>query len=279
MLNIVGLGPGNPGLLTNETIDLMMACDQLILRTSRHPAVSRLIDLGIIFSTCDEFYEQLADFDSVYRAITEHVGAIARDKNVVYAVPGSPMVAEQTVIALREFAKSEKIAVRIFSAVSFLDELFARLEIDPLANGLTIVDASAISRLPATVNTPLVVTQVYDKRTLSEAKLSLAELYGDEYPVIFVANLGLADEIVERVPIFELDRKFVANHLTSLFVPHVEFVNQQFDMSTLTEIMARLRSKDGCVWDNEQTHQTLRRYIVEEVYEVLEAIEERVPEK
>jgi len=199
MINIVGLGPGNPGLLTSEAVNLMLTCDHLILRTSQHPAVTRIMELGISFSTCDEFYEQFDDFDSVYNAITKHVVAEARNKNVVYAVPGSPMVAERTVVALRELAKSEKIAVRVFSAVSFLDELFARLDIDPLENGVTIIDASAISQLPPTINTPLVITQVYDARVLSDTKLSLAELYGDEYQVIYAANLGLPDEIIERV--------------------------------------------------------------------------------
>jgi len=279
LLNIVGLGPGSAGLLTIETIDLMMNCEKLILRTCQHPAVDKLVELGIEFSTCDKFYEQFADFDSVYSAITEHVGFESLNKSVVYAVPGSPMVAERTVIKLREFAKSEKIDFKIFSAVSFLDELYARLQIDPLENGVTIIDANAISQLPATINTPLIITQVYDALTLSETKLSLAELFGDEYQVVFMANLGLSDEIIEFVPIFELDRKFTANHLTSIFVPHTEFTDKSFDVQQLTDIMARLRSKDGCVWDNEQTHQTLRRYIVEEVYEVLEAIEERAPEK
>lgn len=277
MLKIVGLGPGNPGLLTAETTELLKNADCVVLRTKEHPTVSVLSSLGIEFSTCDHFYDNLADFDAVYEAIAEHVLALAHVKDVVYAVPGSPMVAERTVAELRKRATTSNVELCIFSAVSFLDELFARLQIDPLRFGVTVVDANDIWQLPTTLNTPLIVTQVYDARTLSEAKLALSEVYGDEYQVVFAANLGLSDEIIKRVPIFELDRIFTANHLTSIFVPQSEFSREPFDMYPLTDIMARLRSKDGCVWDNEQTHETLRRYIVEEVYEVLEAIEMRDP--
>ena len=42
----------------------------------------------------------------------------------------------------------------------------------------------------------------------------------------------------------------------------------------LVRVMARLRSPDGCPWDREQTHRSLRPYMVEEVYEALEAVDE-----
>jgi tetrapyrrole methylase family protein/MazG family protein len=48
--------------------------------------------------------------------------------------------------------------------------------------------------------------------------------------------------------------------------------------SRLVEIMARLRGPGGCPWDREQTHATLRPYLVEETYEVLEALDEGSPE-
>lgn len=45
----------------------------------------------------------------------------------------------------------------------------------------------------------------------------------------------------------------------------------------LIEVIARLRSPQGCPWDRVQTHQTLKPYLVEEVYEVLEAIDRDDP--
>jgi tetrapyrrole methylase family protein/MazG family protein len=50
-------------------------------------------------------------------------------------------------------------------------------------------------------------------------------------------------------------------------------VAQQF--ARLVEIMAQLRAPTGCPWDREQTHQSLRQYLLEETYEVLEAIDQQ----
>lgn len=44
-------------------------------------------------------------------------------------------------------------------------------------------------------------------------------------------------------------------------------------LGTLALVMARLRSRDGCPWDQEQTHESLRVHLVEEAYEVLDAID------
>lgn len=49
-------------------------------------------------------------------------------------------------------------------------------------------------------------------------------------------------------------------------------IAQQF--SRLVEIMAKLRAPAGCPWDREQTHQSLRPYLLEETYEVLETIDQ-----
>ncbi len=52
--------------------------------------------------------------------------------------------------------------------------------------------------------------------------------------------------------------------------------NSNFDQ--LLTIMRRLRGPEGCPWDAEQTHQSLTRYLLEETYEVIEAIDEQSPE-
>ena len=47
------------------------------------------------------------------------------------------------------------------------------------------------------------------------------------------------------------------------------------DIQKLVDIMARLREPDGCPWDREQDHDTLKRFLVEEAYEVIEAVENK----
>jgi tetrapyrrole methylase family protein / MazG family protein len=138
---------------------------------------------------------------------------------------------------------------------------------------MTVVDAADIDMLPPDTNTSLVITQVYNRQTASDAKLSLMNSYPDDYGVTVVRNLGLADEEIRAIALYELDRLPVIDHLTSVYVPKRPPRQGTFSLAPVVDVMARLRAPGGCVWDIEQTHESLRRYFVEEVYEVLEAIE------
>jgi tetrapyrrole methylase family protein/MazG family protein len=269
---VIGLGPGDFGLVTGQTLALLETRPALYLRTARHPAVAGLAGRGIPFTSYDCLYEKYATFDEVYAAIAADVVARAGNERVVYAVPGSPAVAERTVALIREAAGAAGLGFSVLPAMSFLDLLYARLGLDPVA-GLTVTDAADVAALPPELGTALVVTQVYNARVASEAKLALMELYPDDFPVTVARNLGLADEEVRTVPLYELDRLPAIDHLTSVYVARPPRRAAAFSLDPVVDIMARLRSPGGCVWDLEQSHPSLRRYIVEEVYEVLEAIE------
>lgn len=54
---------------------------------------------------------------------------------------------------------------------------------------------------------------------------------------------------------------------------------ERYTFKDLLDIMERLRSPGGCPWDREQDHESLKRYLIEEAYEVLEAIDLQKPEK
>jgi tetrapyrrole methylase family protein/MazG family protein len=273
MITIVGLGPGPLALITLETLEKLQTADVLLLRTARHPAVAGLTARGIAYQQYDCLYDALPTFDAVYQAIAADVIERARQGlRVVYAVPGSPLVAEKTVPLIREQAAAAGITATILPAMSFLDVLYARLGIDP-QNGLTIMDAVEVARLP-NLDTALIVTQLYNRQVASDAKLSLMELLPDDYEVLLCLRLGLDTESVRRLPLYELDRQQDIDHLTTLYVPPYQRQVEAFTLDPLIDVMSRLRSPGGCVWDIEQTHESLRRYIVEEVYEVLEAIDE-----
>lgn len=272
-ITIVGLGPGSFKHITLETWELLSNAGTLILRTAKHPCIEKLTAQGIGFTSFDHLYEQANDFSSLYEEIAQSVIARARQgEEIVYAVPGSPLVAEKTVELIRTKAKTAEVSLTIIPAMSFLEVLYTRLGIDPI-NGLTIVDAADLATLPPDLATGLVITQVYNRQVASDAKLTLMDYYGDEYQVTVVRNLGLPDEEVTKVMLFELDRLPVIDHLTSVYVPARPVRSKVFSLDPVVDVMARLRSPDGCVWDIEQTHLSLRRYFVEEVYEVLEAIE------
>lgn len=275
-ITIVGLGPGDSRLITMGAWQALNGAGpgRLFLRTAKHPSVAYLVEQGVPFTSFDWVYEEKGTFEQVYQTIADTIAKEAsRGQDLVYAVPGSPLVAEQTVQLIRSQARLKGLAVEVQPGMSFLEALYTRLDIDPI-QGLTIIDAADLDKLPGGLSAGLVITQVYSRQVASDVKLSLMELYGDEYQVTIARNLSLPDEEISTIPVYQLDRLAGVNHLTSVYVPACpEDGSSSFSLDPVVEVMARLRSPGGCVWDIEQTHPSLRRYIVEEVYEVLEAID------
>ncbi len=216
-ITVVGLGPGRPGLITRESWELMEKAEQLLLRTEIHPSVEALRKAGISFHSYDSLYEKAESFEKLYPAIVEDlVKRAASGERIVYAVPGSPFVAERTVSLLRERMDPE--GLEILPGMSFVEVLYSSLGIDPI-DGLVILDAETMEEHTVPADFPLVVTQVYDQRVASAAKLMLMEKYPDEYEVMYVHHLSLEDEKIYPIPVFELDRQPDIDHLTSVFVP------------------------------------------------------------
>ena len=218
-LTVAGLGPAGAELMTRGTWARIEAAEQILLRTRIHPTVEALDAAGISYETYDDFYEHADDFDELYEAITDDLFARAAKGNVLYLVPGSPFVAERTVQLLRERAMEEDVPLEILPAMSFLEPLFAALGIDP-ADGLSIIDAmdeDAVADPPAQ---DLIITQIYSRELASDLKILLMEHFPDTQVVIYLHHLGLSDERVARIPLFELDWQEDIDHLTTLFIPY-----------------------------------------------------------
>ncbi len=262
-VTVVGLGPAGPDLVTHAALAALERTGRRFLRTTRHPAASVVHDA----ESFDPIYEQAETIDEVYRTIVERLVAEAAEHGeVVYAVPGSPAVAEHTVELLR---LEGEIQLDVVPALSFLDLAWVRLGVDPLGGGgVRVVDGHAFAVEAAGERGPLLVAQCDTNEVLSGVKLALDEP-GDATAVI-LHHLGLPDEQVVEVPWSELDRTLVADHLTSVWVPELGSPIAA-ELARFGELVSTLRRE--CPWDREQTHQSLRRHLLEEAYEVLEAID------
>jgi len=267
-LHIVGLGPGNAGELTLRAYRLLKRASKVFVRTLRHPCVADLMQDGVAFESFDSLYTDKDSFEEVYAGIVGRLQAeLERQAEVFYAVPGHPWVAERSVALLVD--KLEAVAeVRVYPAVSFLDHLFSSVPFDPL-HGLTVRNAGELAPLSLTGQDWLVVPQVYSKLIASDVKLDLMNIYPDEAPILVVQALGTPQQKVKRTVLHELDHGEF-DHLTTVVVPPHEEVPS---LARLAAIMAALRAPGGCPWDREQNHATLKRYLLEESYEVLAAVD------
>ncbi|NLY86548.1 MAG: nucleoside triphosphate pyrophosphohydrolase [Tissierellia bacterium] len=267
---IIGLGPGSIDALTLGAIKRINSGDKNFLRTEKHPTVKYFKDRNIPYKSYDYLYESEEDFAKVYEKIVEDLINESEDKDINYYVPGNPLVAEKTVELLME----KDVDLEIISGMSFIEPIIELVRRDPI-NGLKLVDGADFSSLVVDVNSDLLITQVYNERILSEVKLVLSEIYGDEHEVYLIHSAGVKDEEeIHLIPVYELDRDNKTTALTSIYVPKVDKINKKvFDFSDLLCIMKLLRSENGCPWDKEQDHKSIRQSVIEEAYEVVDAID------
>jgi tetrapyrrole methylase family protein/MazG family protein len=225
-----------------------------------HPSAAAFSDVV----SYDELYDRAESFDELYLAIVDDLVALAESADgheVLYVVPGSPVVAERTVELLRA---REDVTTVLESAVSVIDVACGVLGRDPMSVGLRVVDALASGgefRGPG----PLLILQTYSPEVLA----SVADRLPDACEVTVLHHLGLDDQVITTLDAKELPTFLAADHLTSLWVDGLRDAGEA--MNDLVEFMKRLRAE--CPWDQEQTHASLTRHLLEEAYETIDALE------
>ena len=267
---MVGLGPAGPEFLSDTVRALLAGGAKTFLRTARHPAAESLCD----YVAFDRLYESAETFAEVYAAIVEELveaAAAQAPEPITYAVPGSPSVAERTVELLRH---DPRVDLTVVPALSFLDLAWERLGIDPLGAGVRLVDAEQFAQQYTGDGGPHLVAQCWSAALLSEIKLSA---FADDDlvapDVVLLSHLGLPEEQILRVGWWDLDRTLRPDHLTSLYIPAAAGpAGSAGEMARLEGLVATLRAE--CPWDRAQTHGSLMPHLLEESYEVLDALAE-----
>ncbi|MBI2704813.1 MAG: MazG family protein [Actinobacteria bacterium] len=270
---VVGLGPAGEGFVNGATREAIgsVARERQFLRTRRHPAAALLADAH----SFDGIYDDEPTLDAVYKRIVECLVDAARGAGeVLYAVPGAPAVAERTVELL---IADERVETELIPAMSFIDLAWSRLRIDPIAEGVRVVDGQSFDVEAGGARGPFLVAQCDSKRVLSDVKLAIdvIDVMDRRDDVIVLHHLGLPDETITRVAWHDLDRVVAPDHLTSLYVPTLA-EPIAVEVQRFAELVVTLRRE--CPWDREQTHDSLKRHLLEEAYEVLDALDHVDPE-
>lgn len=293
-LTVVGLGPGVWELLTVEATAILGEANEVYVRTGIHPTIEPIRTRlpNVTFRTFDDLYDSLPTFGQIYERIADELVRLAGEPGgVVYAVPGSPSMAETSVRLILERLRDTGTPVRLVQGLSFVEPVLAAAGVTDAA-WLEVIDATEASLLASenavgeiegedrrfpwrapTPTAPMLVSQLYDRRTASGVKLWLGRYYPDEHPVQVVQAAGTADCTVETVPLYELDRLHDINHLTTLYVPPLADRDNVRTFAGLMNLTRTLRAPGGCPWDREQSHASLKPHLLEETYEVLDALD------
>jgi tetrapyrrole methylase family protein/MazG family protein len=271
-ITLLGLGPGDPSLLTRQAWDVLAGATEIHLRTRQHPAVAGLPSHLQVHSF-DSLYDRLDTFEQVYETIIAQVLELGRrPQGVLYAVPGHPFVAEATAPEILRRAREQGMSVGVIEGLSFLEPLFSALGLDPFPH-LALVDALQLAAShvpPFPPDVPALIAQIHSPAVASEVKLTLMSLYSDRHPVRLVHAARTPDQVIEDLELYEIDRSRHTGLLTALYLPPLA---PETSFEAFLEVVAHLRAPDGCPWDREQTHRSLRGDLLEETYEALAAID------
>lgn len=273
-LHIIGLGPGDMEDLTLGVYRLILKQKKIYARTMKHPIINQLSQEDILIESFDWLYENSQTFEEVYSNIVNYLIEKAKKEDVVYAVPGHPLFAEKTVEILIKMLDNirDEINIQIYSSVSFLDVIMTSMRKDPV-DGLELLNAVSIKNKIINTELDIIITQVYDRFTASEVKLQLLQNYPADKMIYVLHWCGIkGKEKIINIPLYQLDHLSEIDHLTTVYIPSENDLNKR-NISGLIGIMKKLRSPEGCPWDREQNEQSLKRYLIEETYEVINAID------
>lgn len=275
-ITILGLGPGEWNHLTLEAVAALNSHNELWLRTRHHPLVAEM-PAHLAIHSFDEWYDEADDFASLYQRIAEEIVRLGqRGEGVLYAVPGHPWVGETTVKLVHALARSIGTPLRVLDGLSFIEPALSAVGSDAL-DGLQIADATAVAARhypPFDGDRPVLIAQLYSRLVASDVKLTLMELYPHDHPVTLLSAAGTTRARSLTFPLYRLDQQVEFGDLATLWVPPF---GRPSSLPHFLDIVAHLRAPEGCPWDREQDHHSLRNHILEEGYEVAEAIDEDNP--
>lgn len=259
---IVGLGPAGIEHVNASARSLIAKSTTVVVRTLDHPAAAELAVSREVVA-CDDLYDSFTEFDDVYTAIADRVLAVAASGPVVYAVPGSAVVGERSVSEIRSRAAEADIDVSIEPGLSFLDLAYIVAGLDPIADGLQVLDARDLPD-PLPLHVPTIITQVDSQLRASDVSVALTRTVDPDTEVTILDRLGDSDEVVIRLSANQL-AVYEAGPRTSVFVPATD--------SGLLGLIATSRVlRRECPWDRKQTHHTLLTHLIEEAYETADAL-------
>jgi tetrapyrrole methylase family protein/MazG family protein len=217
-IKVVGLGPSGLSHISTGALEAIRSAPVVFVRTRRHPAVEELAAQGIRISALDYIYERSDTFEDVYAAIAERIlEAGGEHANVVYAVPGHPLVGESSVRILLSEAKARGLEVEIVGSESFIEAALEALGLG-LEAGLKVIDALSMDGVSPDPDVGNLIYQVYGRGAASEVKLKLMERYPDDFEVAMISGAGTPEETVRWIPLSRLDR-YDCDHLTAVYIP------------------------------------------------------------
>ncbi|MBP5308039.1 MAG: MazG family protein [Clostridia bacterium] len=264
-LTLIGLGV-SAGDVTSAAAKKILSADLVMLKTDVTANYSFFAENGIKVSTMDHLYGKSRTFDTLIKNVAAEVYARSKNVNAVYCVDGSVLEDNACKLILSRHGE-----VEVISGVS---KVSATLEKLGVYGGYCAVSAYDIGDFYLNGGT-LCVYDLDSACLAGEVKLKLMKEYGDECPCF-----AFYGDRSEKIPLYEADRLPVYDYTTRLVViPRGFLYKDGYNFQDLCRLIKLLRAENGCPWDRAQTHDSIRVNAIEEVYEMIDAIDRRDDER
>lgn len=268
MLTIAALG--TPRTYGHASKEAVLKADRLYFQTFKNPCMDWAAVLRPDSRSMDDLYEGAEDFTQLHLAIAERL-LEEPERSVVFAVPGRGIEGTELLRRIVEEASKKGVRVERLPGVGYAQ---AAISSGPSLTGeCEVLNAVALAERRIDVTLPLAVEEFDVKLLAGEMKLQLAEYYPDDWPVFLASMEENGTYSHRKIALYELDRCEGISVTTVLIVPPAQLERlSRHGLWQLEELVARLRAPGGCPWDAKQTHQSLCDALIEETYEVLDAI-------
>ena len=254
---------GTPETMTMAVWEAVKGAHRLYLQTREHPSARPVLEAGYAFVSMDDLYADALDYDALNESIADRLTA---GDSAVYAVMGGGCYAQLPHI--RKACEERGFELVELPGVPYHQAAF------PEAQGGTVCTANDLPTTPDT-DAPLYISELDNPLLAGEVKLHLQRLYPDDHPVVLAIQQPLGAYVRKTLPLYALDREKGFFASTVLLVPPLPFEQKQtYGYADLLHVLRRLRAPDGCPWDREQTHESLKKDLREECYELMDAIDE-----
>ncbi len=262
-ITVISLGPGPREHLTLGALSALEKAEKVVLRTEKCDAAAYLREKGISFDTLDHLHEEADDFEELAENAPREVLKAAENAPVCYAVFDAGN--DETVRILMQHTAD----IAILPGMPLSAPLLSQLPQEK-----TEIQTAAALSVTGTQN-PLLILELDSRMLAGECKLQLLSWYDADTEVYFFPPAAGAKRSFVKIPLCDMDRQKAYDHTAALLIPLQTLENKaRYDFYDLVQVMGILRGENGCPWDKEQTHETLRKYLIEEAYETAAAIDD-----
>lgn len=250
MISIVGLGYGSIDDLTIKTFKMLKEAKNVFVNNLEYSIVNSLKEEGVVFKDYKELLVNIEKYSEL-------------DENTVYAVWGNTFENDEVIIRFKE----KNINYNLYEGYGI--EAFLERCIGEKVGDIITLNPCNISKWNIDKRKSFIITDLISEKDINKVKSELLKVYYKDTDIYHI-KAG-SNKIEAKYRIDDIDKIEGLDEQSLIYVK--ENSKGKKDIHDLMAVIEVLRGENGCPWDKEQTHDSIKKDIVEESYEVLDAID------